>query len=72
MADDLVELVGRQAGLLRGDLRRVAVLRMRDAQRVHRFLHLVGGQADLGGKVLDIHIAADLAEQSVEDSHHDS
>src|SRR5690348_3739270 len=70
MADDLAELVLRQARLLRRLLDRVAGLVMRLAERGERHLHLLRGQPHLARQAGDAGIAGDLGEDSIEEAHH--
>ena len=72
MADDLLERLDRQPGGRRGGAGGIARLRVRRPERRDRRLDLLRRQPHLRGQVGDIHIAGDLAEQTIEQVHHAS
>src|SRR4029079_11842881 len=72
VADDLVEVVRREPGLLGRGGHGVALHEMRLAEGGDCLLDLLGAEADLRGEVLDRRGLRHLAEDGVEDAHRGS
>src|SRR5262252_8482177 len=72
MADDLLQLVLRQASLLGGCRHRVAFAGMGLAKSGDSLLHLLGAEADLGSQVLHGGGVRHLIEDAVQEAHRGS